>query len=159
MRKLFTYILVIFICFSCSEKNTEWTSTRNSTIFFGSEPKKEEFKLTFNKTDKSLNYKYVSQIDTSKTIFIKQLADSDTLLFGHEKFIKTDKKPFRDNKFHDIEFDFYDLENPVTDGTGPVLFNSKYGLLAINNIYGPTIIFLEEKDDALTEQIIAELNE
>jgi len=51
------------------------------------------------------------------------------------------------------------LENPVTDGTGPILFNSKYGILAINNVFGPTIIFLDKKDNILTEQIIGKLNE
>ena len=131
----------------------------NATIFFGSKPKNEKFNLTFNKTDKSLNYKYVSQIDTTKIILIKKLTDSNSLLFGHEKFIKTDKKPFRNNNLHDLEFDFYNLENPVTDGTGPILFNSKYGLLAINNCFGPTIIFLEEKNHNLTERIFAKLNE
>ena len=51
------------------------------------------------------------------------------------------------------------MENPVTDGTGPILFNEKYGLLAINNVFGPTIIFLEKIDKKLTEQIIDKLRE
>ncbi|MEP0213903.1 MAG: hypothetical protein ABJD66_11845 [Cellulophaga sp.] len=159
MRNLLTYILTFAICFGCSEKDTEWNSEKNATIFFGSEPKNEKFTLTFNKTDKSLNYKYVNQIDTSKTISIRKSTDSDSLLFGFEKFIKTNKKPFRNKKLNDLEFDYYDLENPVTDGTGPILFNSKYGLLAINNVFGPTIIFLDKKDNTLTEKIIDKLNE
>ena len=30
------------------------------------------------------------------------------------------------------------MENPETAGTGPILFNEKYGLLAINNVFGDT---------------------
>lgn len=159
MRKHLTYILLFIFCFGCSERNTEWKTERNATIFFGSEPKNEKFTLTFNKTDKSFNYKYVNEIDTTKTILIKKITGSDSLLFGFEKFIKTNTEPYRNEKLNDLEFNYYDLVNPVTDGTGPILFNPKYGLLAINNVYGPTIIFLDEKNDTLTEQIIDKLNE
>tara|TARA_R110002012_G_scaffold179482_1_gene345113 strand:- start:508 stop:963 length:456 start_codon:yes stop_codon:yes gene_type:complete len=151
--------LTLTICFGCSEKNTEWKSEKNATIFFGSKTKIEKFTLTFNKTDKSLDYKYVNQIDTSKTISIRKSIDSDSLLFGFEKFKKTNKEPFKNNKFNGLEFDYYDLVNPVADGTGPILFNSKYGILAINNVFGPTIIFLDKKDNILTEQIINKMNE
>ncbi len=151
--------MIFTICFGCSEKNIEWNSEKNATIFFGSESKNEKFTLTFNKTDKSLNYNYVNQIDTTKTILIRKVTGSDSLLFGFEKFIITSKEPYRNKKLNDLEFDYYDLVNPVTDGTGPILFNSKYGLLAINNVYGPTIIFLDKKNDSLTEQIIDKLNE
>ena len=131
----------------------------NATIFFGSEPKNEKFNLTFNKTDNSLNYKYVNQIDTSKTILIRKIIQSDSLLFGFEKFLKTDKESYRNKKLNDLGFEFYELENPITDGTGPILFNSDYGLLAINNVYGPTLIFLDKEDNELTEQILTALNE
>ena len=50
------------------------------------------------------------------------------------------------------------MENYVDDGTGPILFNPKYGLLAINNVYGPTIVFLNKKNNILIEQIINKLN-
>ena len=159
MRNLLTYILIFTLCFGCSEKNTEWKSEMNATIFFGSEPKNEKFYLTFNKTDNSLNYKYVNQIDSLKTISIRKIIQSDSLLFGFEKFLKTDKESYRNEKLNDLEFEFYELENPVTDGTGPILFNSDYGLLAINNVFGPTIIFLDEKDNELTEHILTALNE
>lgn len=43
---------------------------------------------------------------------------SDSLLFGSKKFLKTDKKPFRNEKIQNLKFEFYELENPVTDGTG-----------------------------------------
>lgn len=96
----------------------------NATIFFGSELKNEKFNLTFNKTDNSLNYKYVNQIDISKTILIRKIIQSDSLLFGFEKFLKTDNESYRNKKLNDLGFEFYELENPITDGTGPILFNS-----------------------------------
>ncbi|WP_408040220.1 hypothetical protein [Tenacibaculum amylolyticum] len=70
-----------------------------------------------------------------------------------------DKESFKNEKLNGLEFEFYELANPVSDGTGPILFNSDYGLLAINNVYGPTLIFLDKKHNKLTEQILTKLNE
>ncbi|SIR26740.1 hypothetical protein [Maribacter ulvicola] len=159
MRKLLTYILIFTFCLGCSEKNTKRKSEINATIFFGAKSKNEKFNLTFDKTDNSLNYKYVNQIDTSKTILIRKIIQSDSLLFGFEKFLKADKESYRNKKLSDLGFEFYVLENLVTDGTGPILFNSDYGLLAINNDYGPTLIFLNKEDNEFTEQILTALNE
>ncbi|WBX70342.1 hypothetical protein [Tenacibaculum retecalamus] len=159
MKKNFAFILIFTICFGCSESNPGWNKEMNATIFFGAEPKNEKFKLTFNKTGNSLSYKYVNQIDSSKTITIRKLIDADTLFFGIDKFLKTDKIPLTNYEFQDLEFEFYDTIDYADDSTGPILFNSKYGLLAINNIYGSTIIFLNERNDSLTEMIIKKLNE
>ena len=124
----------------------------NATIFFGAEPKNEKFNLTFKKTENTLNFKYVNQIDTTKTIAINKIIDADTLLFGFDKFVKTDKKPFKVDEFLNLEFEYYDVLDYVDDATGPILFNENYGLLAINNVYGPTIIFLNKKDSIMTEK-------
>ena len=131
----------------------------NATIFFGAEPKNEKFNLTFSETNNSLNYKYVNQIDTTKTIEISKIRDADTLLFGFDKFEKTDRKPFTNNKLQNLRFEFYDTIDYADDATGPILFNQNYGLLAINNVYGPTIIFLDKRIDSLTEKIVKKLNE
>lgn len=131
----------------------------NATIFFGAEPKNEIFNLTLSKTENSLNFKYVNQIDTTKTIAISKIIDADTLLFGFNKFLKTDKTPLTNDELQGLEFEFYDTIDYADDATGPILFNPKYGLLAINNVYGPTIVFLNERNDSLTEMIIKKLNE
>jgi hypothetical protein len=131
----------------------------NATIFFGAEPKNEMFNLTFSKKENSLNFKYVNQIDTTKTIAISKIIDADTLLFGFDKFLKTDKTPLTNDELQGLEFEFYDTIDYADDATGPILFNPKYGLLAINNVYGPTIVFLNERNDSLTEMIIKKLNE
>jgi hypothetical protein len=130
-----------------------------ATIFFGAEPKNEMFNLTFSKKENSLNFKYVNQIDTTKTIAISKIIDADTLLFGFDKFLKTDKTPLTNDELQGLEFEFYDTIDYADDATGPILFNPKYGLLAINNVYGPTIVFLNERNDSLTEMIIKKLNE
>jgi len=155
LKKIFAFILTFTICFGCTEKKSEI----NASIFFGTDPKNEKFNLTFNKTEKSLNYKYINQIDTTKTISIRKIINSDSLRFGYQKFLKTDRKSFRNEKLNDLEFEFYEMVKPVTDGTGPILFNSHYGLLAIKNGLGPTIIFLDNKDITLAQQIIDNLNE
>ena len=147
------------ICFGCSDNNTEWNAEKNATIFFGAEPKNEKFNLTFNKTENSLNFKYVNPIDTEKTIEIRKIIDTDTLLFGFDKFVKTDKTPFTNNELQDLRFEFYDTIDYADDATGPIVFNEKYGLLAINNVYGPTIIFLDKRNDSLTDRIVKKLNE
>ncbi|WP_157811890.1 hypothetical protein [Tenacibaculum sp. SZ-18] len=159
MRNLLTYILIFTICFGCSDKNSEWKSKMDATIFFGAEPKNEKFNLTFKKTGNKLNFKYVNQIDTTKTIAINKIIDTDTLLFGFDKFVKTSKKPFTNDELQGLEFDYYDTLDYADDATGPILFSEKYGLLAINNVYGPTIIFLDKKNDYLNEYIIDKLNE
>ncbi len=159
MRNLLTYILIFTICFGCSDKNSEWKSEMNAIIFFGAEPKNEKFNLTFKKTENTLNFKYVNHIDTTKTIAINKIIDADTLLFGFDKFVKTSKKPFTNDELQGLVFDYYDTLDYADDATGPILFSEKYGLLAINNVYGPTIIFLDKKNDYLTEHIIDNLNE
>ncbi|WP_156339996.1 hypothetical protein [Nonlabens sp. YIK11] len=131
----------------------------NATIFFGAVPKNEKFNLTFKKSKNTLNFRYVNQIDTTKTIAISKIINADTLLFGFDKFLKTNKKPFTNDELQGLEFDYYDTIDYADDATGPILFNEKYGLLAINNVFGPTIIFLDKKDDYLTEYIIDKLNE
>ena len=131
----------------------------NATILFGAEPKNEKFNLTFNKMENTLNFKYVNQIDTTKTIAINKIIDADTLLFGFDKFVKISKKPFTNDELQGLEFDYYETLDYADDATGPILFSEKYGLLAINNVYGPTIIFLDKKNDYLTEYIIYKLNE
>ena len=158
MKKHFIYILTLFICFSCSEKNTQWKAERNATIFFGSE-KDEKFELSFIKNGELLSYKYVNQIDSTKTIFIKKTTNSNSIFWGTEKFVMDKRKTFNDEKLNDLEFEFYNMEKTVNDGTGPILFNSEYGLLAINNVYGPTLIFLKKKDSVLIKQIINKLRE
>ncbi|RZS93933.1 hypothetical protein [Aquimarina brevivitae] len=157
MRILVIYILISTICFGCTDNNSNWSSEKFATIFYGSKIKNEKFRLTFTKTDRSQKYTYVNLIDTTKTFSIKKIMDSNTIFFGFEKFIKTNTKSFKDNKLNSIEFDYYHLEDPVTDGTGPILFNSSYGLLAIKNIFGPTVILLDSKDHNLAERIIDKL--
>lgn len=151
--------MTLTICFGCSEKNSEWSIEKNATIFFGSEPKNEKFTLTFTEKGKSLNYKYVNRVDTTKTITIRKIRNSDSLFFGFDKFIKSNKRPFKNEELQGLEFEFYDTSDYADDATGPILFNSKYGLLAINNVFGPTIIFMDEKNENLAENILKKINE
>jgi hypothetical protein len=137
--------LIFTFCFGCSDKYYEWKSEINAKIFFGAEPKNEKFNLTFKKTKKTLNFRYVNQIDTTKTIAIRKIINSDTLPFGFDKFLKNNKKPFTNDELQGLEFDYYDTIDNADDATGPILFNEKYGLLAINNVFGPTIIFMDKK--------------
>ncbi|TBN02624.1 hypothetical protein EYD45_10855 [Hyunsoonleella flava] len=151
------YILIFSIFFNCSEKDINWKTERNAIIFFGSEPKEEKFILTFNRNGDSLNCRYVNHIDSSKVISIRKIKDS--LFFGFEKFTNRNRKSFSSKRLNNLKFEFYNLKDPLVDGTGPILYNEEYGLLAIHNVYGPTIIFLKEKDDILIEKVMKVLND
>ncbi|GGD14724.1 hypothetical protein [Hyunsoonleella pacifica] len=147
------------LCNNCSEKNVERKTEMDAIILYGAELREERFISTFTRNGDSLNYKYVNRIDSSKVISIRKIKDSNFLFFGFEKFISINKRPFISKKLDNLKFGFYNLESPVVDGTGPILYNEDYGLLAVNNVYGPTIIFLKEEDDVLIEKIINKLND
>jgi len=159
LRKVTYFILVFFICSNCSEEKTEWKTEREVSIHFGGKPKDEKFNLSFKKKEDLLTYNYVSQIDTTKNINITIRKDLDSLFFNFDKFLIFDKEPFHNEKLNDFEFNYSIQEDSMTDGTGPILFNVEYGLLAINNVFGPTLIFLEKKDDDLIKLILSELND
>jgi hypothetical protein len=66
------------------------------------------------------------------------------LIIGFGKYKKRKLDQSEKLQFFHYTFDFYDLPNSaVTDEMGPILFNAKYGVLAIGNPLGPAAAFIE----------------
>jgi len=157
--KISNYILILFILISsCSSNNEIRTLERTAVIFNGyNELMEEMFNATIiNKG--GLKYKYVSQVDSTKTIEITINEDSQEISFGFDEYRRADRIGFKEEKLSDKIFHYYDMKEPVIDGTGPILFNDDYGLLAINNVFGPTIIFLTHETIELKRRVLDSLN-
>ena len=76
-----------------------------------------------------------------------------------EEFIQEKRNPISFQEIPDINFHFYEMKDPVIDGTGPILFNNQYGILGIYNGFGPRIIFLKNSDKELSLKVLKALQE
>ncbi|MFI2743572.1 hypothetical protein ACG2LH_12590 [Zhouia sp. PK063] len=152
-------VACICICVCCTKENNGFKAERSAYIFLGNVHKEEVFTLTYLKNKNKTVYTYVSKADTSKTITVTKPVKHKKLLWGADTFIKSNRAPFKCEKLANLPFDFYYLETTVTDGTGPLLFNVNYGLLAIHNNFGPNVIFLKYKNDTLAKQLQYKWNE
>ena len=153
MKRTVIFILAAIFFSNCSTSSDNQTFERTAVIYNGLEEKREE-KFTANVgSKKNLTYKYVSQTDSTKTVTIKVGKDSQ-LYFGPDEFILSDRPGLKAESLSDDLFNYYELKDPVTDGTGPILFNRDYGLLGINNVFGPTIIFLNDKNLEIKDRIL-----
>ena len=159
MKRIIGFLSIILILSGCDKNETDFQ--REASIFNGTTLRKtENFDGTIIKKGNSLIYKYVSQQDSSKTIAIKFDKNSGKLYFGTEEYEKVSGLKITEQDLSSNNFDFFNLKNPYADATGPILFNQDYGLLAINNEFGPTIILLKNKEDKETrERILSELHE
>jgi hypothetical protein len=153
------FISFVLISFGCSEKNTAGNVEREASIHVGTKATHEKFTLSLYHNADTLNYRYVSKADSTKSMHIKKIENSNSLFLGGEKFTCLDTSISGSKEFIDLEFEVYQTEHAGDDATGPILFNSEYGLLCLYNVFGPTIIFLEKTDPVLTEQIIQSLRE
>jgi len=153
LNKIIFFIIVLILS-GCNEKNKSFQ--RKASIFNGiTLLKTEKFDGTISKKENYFIYKYISQQDSSKTISVKFNKVSNDLYFGSEEFGRKNKRVFTEPNLSKNDFALYDLKDPYPDGTGPILFNQEYGLLAIYNTFGPTIIFLSDKEDKnLKERVL-----
>lgn len=155
MKKIILFLILLSLS-GCDENVKSFQ--RKASIFNGETLiKTEKFEGTISKKDNFFIYKYTSQQDSSKIISIKFDKTSNDLYFGLEEFGRTNERVFVEKALSKNDFVLYDLKDPYPDGTGPILFNQEYGLLAIYNTLGPAIIFLSNKKDKNLEYRI--LNE
>ena len=150
MKKFIIIILAVVFFSNCSNRSDKRTFERTAVIYNGFEEKRNE-KFTANVDNR--HYNYVSKTDTAKTVNVRMGEDSQ-FYFGPDKFILSDRTGLKAENLSDNPFNYYDLEDPIVDGTGPILFNEDYGLLAIYNVFGPTIIFLNDDTLELRNQIL-----
>lgn len=152
------FIFIIFFVISCVNKKD---SLREVSIYYGSELNKTEtFKRSVSKNKNLLIYRYESQKDSSKVITIRYDKSSKELMSMTDNFIKTKGQNIKEQSISNEEFSFFISKNSNADSTGPIIFNQDYGLLAINNSFGPTIIFLRnKKDKEIRNRIFKKLTE
>lgn len=158
MKKLLGLLVILFII-GCDTSENEFL--REGLTYYGTELKKSEsFTGTVLKKENLLIYKYKSQKDTSKVITIRYDIRSKKLLSLTDKFIVDNRPSLNQQNFYNQEFDIYISENPSEDATSPIIFNREYGLIGIYNSFGPTIIFLKNKNDTINRNLIFQkLNE
>lgn len=145
MKKSNTILILFIFLSSCVDKESKRTFERTAVIYNGLEEKKvEKFNVIATKRE-NLVYKYVSQIDSTKIININFDKNSQELFFGSKRFIRSKRFNYSEKKLVSDLFYYYYSSEPSVDETGPLLFNEEYGLLAIYNVYGPTIIFLNDE--------------
>ena len=153
MKRTIIFILAAIFFSNCSTSSDNRTFERTAVIYNGFEYKREE-RFTANVGSKeNLTYKYVSQSNSTKTVNIKVGKDFQ-LYFGTDEYILSDRPGLKAESLSEDLFNYYDLKDPVTDGTGPILFNQDYGLLGINNVFGPTIIFLNDENLEMKNRIL-----
>jgi hypothetical protein len=142
-----SYLALIFLVLSaCKKTEKDEVSSLSVYIYHADKPKIEEFVYQKKKLDSVITFNYTSQKDSSKVIDIEFYLKSNIFNFGGENFILSKSKIIYKDKISGMDFYYYVLENPSIDGTGPILFNKDYGLLAIFNVFGPMLIFRKEND-------------
>jgi hypothetical protein len=157
--KAFIYILVGIVLASCDEEKNNRLESRYAYIYHTSEPNIEEFVLRISELNDTIEFRYISKVDTSKIIEIKKSKMNDSLVFWHDSYVRGSDQEYRISEIDLKGFGFYVEEEPQVDGTGPFLFNEQYGFLGIHNNYGPSIIFLNEENLDMAERIVDELND
>ena len=118
-----------------------------------------EYQLIKTIDDSIIKYDYKSKIDSTRNFSAHFRKDHTELILHYSKFKKKNIDQYKNLKISNDGFDIYDLPNTEsTDEIGPILFNPKYGILAIGNPLGPAHAFIntDPKQDQV-EMIFAEL--
>lgn len=146
MKRIISFLFIILFLSGCDKNKAAFQ--REGSIFNGETlMKTENFDGIILEKEKFLVYKYISQKDSSKTITVKFDKTSERMFFGPDEYQKVVGRKINEQSLSKYDFEFFELVDPSIDGTGPILFNPDYGLLAINNVFGPTIILLKSKED------------
>ncbi len=141
-----------FIIFSC-KSDFKTTDYRQVYINHGSNPKFKEFEFIYFQKDSLNHYTLKSISDTLTHLKVQKHQSDDFLVFGNQAYRLQEGKGLQYKELGDYIFNFYYVEEPADDETGPLLFNSKYGLLGIYNVFGPNFIFLKTENLTLAETI------
>ena len=85
---------------------------------------------------------------------------SDILTFDLLNFKSINGSEFKLTELPEYTFKKYKLIEPTVDGTGPILFNSKFGILAIGNVLSPDFVFISKKmNEEAAERIRSKLSD
>ncbi|OUS02322.1 hypothetical protein A9Q86_04080 [Flavobacteriales bacterium 33_180_T64] len=142
---------------SCGEVYKTTFANRNQFIFSNDIPKEREYFMTLEMRKEIWKYDYEYDADSEKNMkFIYDLK-SDILNFGFSEFKPINGTEFKVEELSELPFKKYELTDPIVDGTGPILFNQKYGVLAIGNVMAPDFVYLPRKKDKIMAESIRKI--
>ena len=152
----FLHILLVLILIGCSGSDKNESIITETRILCGisndSLKIRTEYQLIIKTNDTLIRYEYKSQKDSTRNFSATFRINQNELIIALSKYRKREDNQSENLKFSDYAFHFYDLPNStVTDEMGPVLFNTKYGILAIGNPLGPAAAFID--DDPSSAQV------
>lgn len=133
------------------------TEKRTLFVFHTEITKTMEYKLTISDNDSITKYSYQNLNNKEKNMEFYYHKASEQLTLVFDKFILTDKIEYQNKKIHKLNFGYYKLKKSYDDGSGPLLFNTEYGILGIGNSYGPEFVYLPNSNLKLAKEIIDEL--
>ena len=135
---------------SCT-KPQKGTITENRTLYvfeFDSLKRTEDYKLTIEIRDTITKYKYENLTDETKNMNVIYMPRTKTLKFAMWDYIPRKDNDFEVPSLSEIKFLNYEMEEPVMDGTDPIFFNPKYGILGIGNVMAPNFVYLKKQSDS-----------
>jgi hypothetical protein len=139
--------LILIIAESCGEEVKTTSANRNLFVFSNDIPKEREYLMTLEMQKEICKYNYHYDKDSEKNMQFTYDVKSEILKFGFSDFQPVNGTEFKVLQLSEIPFRKYDLTEPVVDGTGPILFNSEYGILAIGNVMAPDFVYLPKKEN------------
>ncbi|QVY66889.1 hypothetical protein [Polaribacter sp. Q13] len=162
MKKAFQILIIVLFSVSCSNSK-KGIITENRTLYvfdFDSLKRTENYKLTIEIRDTITKYKYQNLTDESKNMDVFYIPKTKILKFAMWKYIPKNSENFKGFSLSKTEFVNYEMQEPETDGTGPILFNPEYGILGIGNVMAPNFVYLKNQSDSkILDNIIEKLTE
>ena len=157
--KICLSILMISLTLIKCEKNKGAVYERYTLIDNGSREYSTHYTLKKSSSEQSIRYRYIHESDSLRNVEFS-FDPSNILHWGSDQFLKSTKSFIKVVELSDSKFYCFDNKDYGDDATGPIVFNEEYGVLAIVNVYGPSVFFLkEEKNKDLVETIKAKIIE
>ncbi|NME70650.1 hypothetical protein [Flammeovirga aprica] len=149
MKSIANLFILFLLMTSCSTKEKQ-TSTLNYRILHVVEGDSlfitREYDLVKDNHEEVEVYQYVNLEDKKWNMTFKYNKSTKVLSFVDSDFELKEKDKFFDPSLSSVKFDLYTLSQPVIDGHGPLLFNSDYGILNLDNGLWKSSIYLKEND-------------
>jgi hypothetical protein len=145
-------ILVLIICCKSIELKKNSELERYVSVFNETNSKQEKFTGETSRNGNIYLFEYRTEKDSLRSLKFDFNEKTNQLFFNRTEFYNVAKKKYT---FEDKSFKYYKHK---TLNKGLILFNEKYGVLAISNLYGPSLIFLQKKERHLnTEKLILKI--
>lgn len=146
------YILGLLLTLgSCSESTSKKHTITESRFLSGisndSLKIRTEYLLVKTIIDSVIKYEYLSKIDSTRNFKAYYNKYQSELILGFTGYKKTEDNRLVNRDISNYGFDSYVHIEPEIDGMGPILFNHKYGILAIGNPLGPAAAFTDNKPE------------